>query len=127
MQRLAGRFLLSGQFGQQHRRDGRVLVAGIRADEIAVRLFAAENEVLRPFVVDRAADVFEADLQVALGPRAERIGNAANHFAGDQGLDDIVLRAELARRLAPLEQIFRKQRADLVAGHGQPRAAGLRR
>ena len=88
VQRFAFGFASGGELGQEHRGDGGVFIADVRADQVAVRFFAAEDEVFRAGIVDFLADPFEADLQIAVRLDAELIGNAADHFGGDERFAD---------------------------------------
>ncbi len=48
------------------------------------------------------------------------IGDAADHFGGDEGFDDVVLGCERAGFFAGGEDVFGEQCGELVAGEGAP-------
>ena len=100
--------------------DGAVLVADVRAHEIAVRLLRAEDESLRPVLVDRAGDPLEADVQIVDRADAVAVADAANQLRRDQRFDEVVLRRQPAESAAAFADIIGQQRADLIAGERPP-------
>ena len=126
MQRLTGRLHAGRQFGQQHRGHRGVFVPGVAADQISVRLFAAEHEIRRPKFVDHAADVLEADLQVAEHADAEGLGDPPHQIGSDKRLDEIRIGGQSVSCCSLLEQIIGQNRTDLVAGHRTPGTSRLR-
>ncbi len=111
VQRFSGGFAGGGEFGEQHGGDGGIFVANVGADQIAVRFFAAEDKAIGAGGVDFLADPFETDLQIAVCFDTVLIGDAADHFGGDERFDDVVLRRRGCRLFCGPRERIRPSRA----------------
>jgi hypothetical protein len=120
VQRLAGGLEAGGQLRQQHARDGAVLVAGVLADEEAVRLLAAVEEFVRSGGIHLLPDPLEADVQVVVGLHAVRFADAVNHSRRDEGRDQVMILREATGFFPLLADVVGKQNGQLIAGEGFP-------
>ncbi len=110
--------------GDPDRGAGGVLVAGVRAREVAVALLAAEDEVRPPAggfqPVHFLGHVFEADQQVADAGDVVRAGHLVDQGGGDIRLDDDSSGREPPGGAQLVDGVVGQENADFVAGQEKP-------
>ena len=113
------------QLRHQHRRHPAVLVPRVSADQIPVRLFGAEHELLRPLAVHHRGDVLEPDQQIANAPHAVMLSDPPDQLRRHQCFDDVMVRRQRSGRFAFGQNMFGQHRADLVARERLPIPRGV--
>ena len=102
-----------------------ILVADVRAGQIAVRFLAAKQKVLRADAVNLLANPFEADLQ-GIGDRCPiGLRQTPHHAGGDQRCHDPVGGMQSIVLLPGGEHPIDQEHRQLIAGERLPRAARL--